>query len=166
MVEENEGLFETCTNGKSSLRRGIWLYGWKCWKKNGNAISSYRNAKIWKKTRSWPGKKQIRHRGKPIVWNHRLYFRVQLTDEIKGKNAAMSQECELLLSAPLHCHRHFLPIQTRARENLSHQPRRLLYIKKISIEFLKAKYFVSQGEKLLYSSTNSPRWNTIHSARK
>lgn len=36
---------------------------------------------------------------------------------------------------------------SRARENLSQQPQRLLYIMKISIEFLKAKYFVSQGEK-------------------
>lgn len=92
-----------------------------------------------------------------MVWNHRLYFRVQLIDEIKGKNAAMSQECELLRSVPHHYHKQFLPIQTRARENLSQQPQRLLYIKKISIEFLKAMYFVSQGEKLQYSSTNCPR---------
>lgn len=56
-----------------------------------------------------------------MVWNHTLYFGVQLTDNTKGENIVL-QEHELLLSAPHGCHRQLLDIQTRAGENPSHQP--------------------------------------------
>jgi len=55
-----------------------------------------------------------------MVWNFRLYFGVQFTDNIKAENA-VSQEGELLLAAPHGCHGQLL-IQTRAGKNLSHRP--------------------------------------------
>lgn len=47
------------------------------------------------KTTEWPGKQQRKHRRKTMVWNHRLCFRVQLTDNVKGK-ISVSQQSELL----------------------------------------------------------------------
>lgn len=81
---------------------------------------------------------------KDWVWNCRLYFGVQFTDNTKGENA-VSQKRELLLSAPHGCHGQFLVIQIRAGLNLSHWPWSLLFDMTISIGFLRAKYFGYQA---------------------
>lgn len=74
-----------------------------------------------------------------MVWSHRLYFRVQLTGEIKVTWAWITA------FAPHPCHGQFLVIQTWAGENLSDKPWSLLYDKKISIRFLRAKCFGYQA---------------------
>lgn len=139
---EGEGLCKTHSNRLTDVREHNCMFG-SIWRGMGSE-PEWKWKALKRKTSQRPGKQQRRYTGKTLVWNLRLYFRVQFTDNIKGENA-VSLERELLLSAPHGCHGQFLVIQTRAGENLSHQSWNLPFDKAISIGFLKAKYFGYQG---------------------
>lgn len=78
-------------------------------------VEKWKNLKT--KTSQWPGKQQRKHRRKTMVWNHRLCFRMQFIDNVKGEDA-VSQECELLALTGSF-------LSPRAGENLSHSALKL-----------------------------------------